>query len=145
MICCDLLMRRKQDGMVKSICSDSSVKNNRCQATSCCYPGCTFDVSSSITFRKRIIGSRKSDTPKKSKLVDIGKHRREETNLKAELIVSCELLPFSFSSLLMRVAAAESPMKTANTGSASREIRCTGGIVMYVIEIQLQRPLLSKI
>lgn len=49
--------------------------------------------------------------------------------LKAEWIVSCMLLPFSFSSLLIRVIAAEIPIKTAKIGSATLEMRYVGGIL----------------
>jgi hypothetical protein len=46
-------------------------------------------------------------------------------------MVSFVLRPRSFSSRLMRVAAAERPMKRANTGSAALDMRYTGaGMLM---------------
>jgi hypothetical protein len=49
------------------------------------------------------------------------------TYLKPASTVCCVVCPSSFSSRLMRVAAAESPMNSAKMGSATREIRYVGG------------------
>ena len=44
------------------------------------------------------------------------------TNRNATSTVSLALLPFSFSSRLIRNVAAETPMKRAKIGSATREM-----------------------
>lgn len=47
-------------------------------------------------------------------------------------IVSAEVLPFSFSSRLTLVTAAERPINTAKTGSATLEIIYVGGGMVIV-------------
>ena len=44
--------------------------------------------------------------------------------------VSFGALPFSFSSLLIRIAAADTPMKTENIGSATREMINAGAAMV---------------
>jgi hypothetical protein len=59
---------------------------------------------------------------------------KQQTYLKPASIVSFVLRPISFSSRLMRIAAAETPMNSANRGSPIREMRCVGtigGIVLW--------------
>jgi len=47
------------------------------------------------------------------------------------------LRPSSFSSRLIRVAAAERPMNTANIGSPTLEMRCAGEGILYVVMDQV--------
>jgi len=53
----------------------------------------------------------------------------ENTYLSPVSIVCAVLLPFSFSSRLIRMPAAESPMKRAKRGSRVRVRMCVGGIL----------------
>lgn len=52
------------------------------------------------------------------------------TYLKPESTVWDVVLPFSFSSRLIRVAAAESPMNTAKIGSATLEMMYVGAGIL---------------
>jgi hypothetical protein len=55
------------------------------------------------------------------------------SHLKPASIVSFVLWPSSFSSRLIRVAAADKPMNSANIGSATLEMRCVGEGIVTVL------------
>jgi hypothetical protein len=67
------------------------------------------------------------DQPNISLTCHFSAHSPFATYLNPASIVSFVVLPSSFSSLFIRIAAAETPMKSAKMGSVILEIRYGGG------------------